>query len=100
MYTVKTGNCSHIKPSLHVNFRMLYENVVLNVVLFSRIFCGASKGFIKASKAFRQPFVAPQRGVKIKIKLIFSLRPESEREGLVFGYKDIGIFAEISSIKL
>ena len=47
--------------------KMLYWNVAL----FSSIFCGASKGFIKAFKAFRQLFVAPQRSVKIKIKLIF-----------------------------
>ena len=35
---------------------------------------GASKGFIKALKAFRKPFEAPQRSVKIKIQVIFFLR--------------------------
>ena len=33
--------------------------------------CGASKGFMKALKAFIKPFEAPQRSVKIKIVLIF-----------------------------
>ena len=33
--------------------------------------CGASKGFMKALKAFIKPFEAPQRSVKIKISLNF-----------------------------
>ena len=33
--------------------------------------CGASKGFMKAFNAFIKPFEAPQRSVKIKIKLDF-----------------------------
>ena len=37
---------------------------------------------MKALKAFIKPFKAPQRSTKIKIKLIFSLRLGSGREGL------------------
>ena len=31
------------------------------------LLCGASKGFMKAFKAFIKPFEAPQKSVKIKI---------------------------------
>ena len=31
------------------------------------LLCGASKSFMKALKAFKKPFEAPQRIVKIKI---------------------------------
>ena len=37
---------------------------------------------MKAIKAFK-PFEAPQRSVKIKFDLIFSLRPGLGREGLM-----------------
>ena len=37
---------------------------------------------MKAFKAFMKPFEAPQRSLKIKINLIFSLHLESGREGL------------------
>ena len=33
------------------------------------LFCGTSKGFIKALNAFKKPFEAPQRSVKIKISV-------------------------------
>ena len=33
---------------------------------------GASKGFMKALKAFTKPFEVPQRSVKIKIYVYFS----------------------------
>ena len=47
------------------------------------LFCGASKGFMKAFKAFIKPLEAAQRSVKIKVKLIFSLRsPVTGWEGL------------------
>ena len=36
--------------------------------------CGASKGFKKTFKALIKPFERPQRSVKIKFELIFSLR--------------------------
>ena len=40
--------------------------------LFILIFlCGASKGFIKAFKAFIKPYETPQRSVKIKININF-----------------------------
>ena len=35
------------------------------------LLCGASRGFVKAFKAFIKPFEAPQRSAKIKIELIF-----------------------------
>ena len=41
--------------------------------------CSASKGFMKAFKAFKKPFEVPQRSVK---KNFFSLRSGSGREGL------------------
>ena len=47
--------------------------------------CGASKVFMKAFKAFKafiKPFEATQRSMKIKINLIFSLRPGLGWEGL------------------
>ena len=43
--------------------------------IFIFTLCGAFKAFIK-------PFDVPQRSVKIKINLIFSLRPILGREGL------------------
>ena len=53
------------------------------------LLCGASKGFMKIFMkvfmkfyAFIKPFEAPQRSVKIKIYLIFSLRPGLGRKGL------------------
>ena len=34
------------------------------------LFCGASKGFMKTFKAFKKPFEAPKRSVKIKTEVI------------------------------
>ena len=45
------------------------------------LLCGASKGFMKALKAFIKLFEAPQRSVKIK-NLIFCHRPGLWQEGL------------------
>ena len=45
---------------------------------------GAWKGFMKAFKASIKPFDAPQTNVKIKFKLIFSLRPGLGREELIY----------------
>ena len=45
-------SCIEIKIELNFIFTLL---------------CGASKGFMKAFKAFIKPFEAPQRNVKIKI---------------------------------
>ena len=39
---------------------------VITKVIFT-LLCGASKGSMKALKAFRKPFAAPQRSVKIEI---------------------------------
>ena len=56
------------------NFFMLTLNGLIpdKVKKLSEIFiftllCGASKGFMKALKAFIKPFEAPQRNMKIKI---------------------------------
>ena len=38
---------------------------------------------MKAFKAFTKPFEEAQQSVKIKIEVNFSLRPRSEREGLI-----------------
>ena len=46
------------------------------------ILCGASKSFMKVFKAFIKPFEVPQRSVKIKFNLIFSLLPGLGWEGL------------------
>ena len=35
------------------------------------LLCGASKGFMKAFKAFIKPFEAPQRSVKTKLSVDF-----------------------------
>ena len=39
----------------------------ISLIFISKLLCGASKGFMKAFKAFIKPFEAPQRSVKIKI---------------------------------
>ena len=39
----------------------------LSQIFIFTLLCGASKGFMKALKAFIKPFEAPQRSVKIKI---------------------------------
>ena len=39
------------------------------------LLCGASKGFMKAFKAFIEPFETPQRSVKINDKVIFVSLP-------------------------
>ena len=43
----------------------------INLNFYFHTLCGALKGFMKALKAFIKPFEAPQRSVKIKVKLIF-----------------------------
>ena len=55
---------------------------LIKLILIFTLLCSASKGFLKAFKTFINPFEAPQRSMKIKIKLIFYLRPGSQREGL------------------
>ena len=55
--------------------------------LLRRPLCGASKGFMKALKALIKPFGAPQRSVKIKIKLNFLFQYNFQKctgwEGLI-----------------
>ena len=40
---------------------------ILSKIFISHLFCGASKGFTKAFKAFMKPFEEHQRSAKIKI---------------------------------
>ena len=42
------------------------EGKKLSEIFIFTLFCGASKGFMKALKAFIKPFEAPQRIVKKK----------------------------------
>ena len=51
------------------------------ILIFTLLY-GDSKGLMKAFQAFTKPFEAPKRSLIIKIKVIFSLRPESGLEGL------------------
>ena len=46
------------------------EKKLTSIFIFT-LLCGASKGFIKALKAFIKPFEVPQRSVKIKILINF-----------------------------
>ena len=50
-------------------FEMLLVCLAIFVRFNKRIwsFCGTSKGFMKALKAFIKPFEVPQRSVRIKI---------------------------------
>ena len=45
---------------------ILDEEKKLTSVFIFKLPCGASKGFMKAVGAFKKPFEAPQRSVKIK----------------------------------
>ena len=57
--------------------------------------CGASKGFVKAFKAFIKLFAAPQKSVKIKVS--FPLISGSGQEGLSVAIKmSIGLRFNIS----
>ena len=49
-----------------------YLKIKINLNFYFALLCGASKGFMKASKAFIKPFERPQRSVKIKILINFS----------------------------
>ena len=44
-----------------------YIKIKINLSFIFTLLCGASKGFMKASKAVIKPFEAPQRSVNIKI---------------------------------
>ena len=62
------------KGYLALYVHILDEERKLTYIFMFTLFCGTSKGFMKA---FR-PFEAPQRSVKIKIKLTFILIRLSE----------------------
>ena len=47
------------------------EEKNLSEIFIFTLLCGASKGFIKALKAFKKLFEAPQRSAKITISLNF-----------------------------
>ena len=51
-------------------------------MFISTLLCGASKGFMKAFKAFIKPFEASQRSVKIKILRNF-FSSSGTNEGLI-----------------
>ena len=50
-------------------------------ILFS-LLCVASKGFMKALKAFMKPFESPQGSVKIKILINFYFNTTFEMHGI------------------
>ena len=47
------------------------EEKTFKLTFIFTLLCGASKGFMRASKAFIKPSETPQRSVKIKIQLNF-----------------------------
>ena len=55
----------------------------IKLIFIFTLLCGTSKGFMKALKALIKPFEEPQRNVKRKINLIFSLQPGLRREELI-----------------
>ena len=61
--------------------RILESCFKILLFIFTLLY-GDSKGLMKAFQAFTKPFEAPQRSLIIKIKVIFSFRPESGLEGL------------------
>ena len=71
----------------HLQWFLDYSNLILptsyilksikmkiKLILIFTLLCGASKDFMKASKAIK-PFETPQRSLKKIFRLIFSLRP-------------------------
>ena len=48
------------------------EEKTLSSIFIFTLLCGASKGFMKAFKAFIKPSEAPQKSEKIKIELNFN----------------------------
>ena len=67
----------YLNPSRPVHF--MFVEIKINLNFIFTLLCDASKGFAKALKAFIKTFQAPQRSVKIKNKLIFSLHLGSRR---------------------
>ena len=69
---------------LNLSIQSISESCIEIKIFIFTLLCGASKCFMKAFKAFKalKAFEAAQRKVKIKIYLIFSIRPGLGREGL------------------
>ena len=70
------------------HFSENYIKMKINLNFYFRLFCGALTGFMKTFKTFIKPMEAPQRSVKIMLKLYFSLRPRSGWEGLTYSIID------------
>ena len=58
-------------PNLNPAYPIPNEEEKIKFNFFLTLLCGASKGFMKAFKAFIKLFEAPQNSVKIKIQLNF-----------------------------
>ena len=56
-----------VRSELTFSVQILDEEGKLSQIFIFTLLCGASKGFMKALKAFIKTFKAPQRNVKIKI---------------------------------
>ena len=56
-------------PNLPENKVNLDEEKKLTEVFILRLFCGVSKSFMKALKAFIKPFEAPQRSAKMTARV-------------------------------
>ena len=61
----------HVISLLTLLAPILDEDKKLTKMFIFTFLCGATKGFMKAFKAFIKPFEAPQRSVKIKILVNF-----------------------------
>ena len=72
-------------PFLTLPATCISENCIkirINLNFYFRFSLWCLKRFYEGLKAFIKPFESPQKSVKIKFMLIFSLRPGSGREGL------------------
>ena len=63
-------------------------NMKINLNFYFHTSLQCLKRFFKAFQAFIKSFEAPQGSVKIKFKLLFSLRQGSERERLIFNFQN------------
>ena len=78
-YSVCILYSSWLNPSHPLHFRSCIK-IKVNLNFYFHILCDTSKGFMKS------PIEVPQRNLKIKFKLVFSLLPGSRREGLMYIY--------------
>ena len=60
-------SCIKVKVNLTLPTPIPDKEKKLTQIFIFTLLCGASKGFMKAFKAFIKPFEAPQRSVKMKI---------------------------------